>query len=105
MRNTGQERLNENQFEDEGLPGIDPNFPPEHSWGSEDQALVNGGSETQDNLVTRLSREVPDAITRTDEDGLVIVDGETPMTGTLDDGDPDGGRSAEQAAMHIVAIE
>ena len=105
MRNTGQERLNENQFEDDGLPGIDANFPPEHSWGSEDPALVNGGSETKDNLVTRLSREVPDAILRTDDHGLVIVDGEVPMTGSLDDGDPDGGLSAEQAAMHLVDLE
>ncbi len=109
MSETGQERLNENQFDDEGLPGIAPDFPPDHSWGVEDPALVNGGSETQDNLVTRLSREnlehTIDGAAGTDGEGMAIVEIDTPMAGISDQGDPDANLSPEQSAMHIVELD
>lgn len=108
--------MNANQFDDEGLPGIDKDFPPEKSWGAEDPALLN--SETgKDNLVTRVAREtasehVGDA---TDEAlGLMdpgsgdpalagdTVDHESQAVATTGEGDPDAGPTAEEAAIHVV---
>lgn len=108
--------MNANQFDDEGLPGIDKDFPPEESWGVEDPALLN--SETgQDNLVTRVAREAASEHARGgDEEALGLMDpdsGDPAVAGdTVDDeaqavasmgeSDPDAGPTAEEAAMHIV---
>lgn len=108
--------MNADQFDDEGLPGIDKDFPPENSWGVEDPALLN--SETgQDNLATRVAREKASAHERDDTDEAVVlmepdsgdpavagdtVDDEAQAVATTGEGDPDAGPSAEEAAMHIV---
>ncbi len=108
--------MNANQFDDEGLPGIDEAFPPENSWGVEDPALLN--SETaQDNLTTRVAREGASAI-----EGAVdapppilmepaagdpavegdLIDDEAQALAIIGEGDPDAGPTAEQAAMRVV---
>ncbi len=100
--------LNANQFDGEGLPGIDEDYPPEHSWAVEDPALVNGGSETPDDLRTRVSRENPDiAPADTTEPapplaGTDGVDDEPQLVADTGMADPDAGSTAEEAAMRIV---
>ncbi len=108
--------LNANQFDDDGLPGIDENYPPEHSWAVEDPALVNGDSETRDDLRTRMSREQPEQPSPPDATvGALISDQGDPQESPGDDNkdataatgrrDPDAGISAEEAAMHIVETD
>ncbi len=108
--------MNANQFDDEGLPGIDKDFPPENSWGAEDPALLN--SETgQDNLVTRVARETADEHEGGDAAevlGLMdpdsgdpaiagdTIDHEAQAVAITGEADPDAGPTAEEAAMHIV---
>lgn len=110
------DRMNANEFDDEGLPGIDKDFPPEKSWGVEDPALLN--SETgQDNLATRVAREAASELTAGPDDealGLMdpdsgdpavagdTVDHEAQAVATTGERDPDAGPTAEEAAMHIV---
>jgi len=103
------DRMNANQFDDEGLPGIDKNFPPEHSWGVEDPALVNGGSETMDDLATRVSREndqIPTTpVVMAPQSGDPAIgdntDSEKQLLGMEGNPDPDAALSPEEAAMHI----
>ncbi|MDH3301176.1 MAG: hypothetical protein OES24_11780 [Acidimicrobiia bacterium] len=108
--------MNANQFDDEGLPGIDKDFPPEKSWGAEDPALLN--SETgQDNLVTRVAREAAsEHEAGADEKALGLmdpdsgdpsvpgdtVDHEAQSVATTGESDPDAGPTAEEAAMHVI---
>ena len=98
------------------LPGIDKDFPPEHSWGAEDPALLN--SETgQDNLAPRVAREAASEHARgNDDEALGLMDpesGDPAVAGdTVDDeaqavattgvGDPDAGPTAEEAAIHVI---
>ena len=113
------DRLNANQFDEEGLPGIDKNYPPDHSWGAEDPSVVNtpDGGVAADDLATRVAREAAtENDPETDESSPVlmepdsgdpavagdVVDTESQAVGMIGDDDPDGGLSAEQAAMHIV---
>lgn len=110
------DRMNANQFDDEGLPGIDKDFPPENSWGVEDPALVNT-ENAQDNLVTRVAREAasehetnievdpPILMDQNSGDPAVegdVVDDEPQAVATTGRGDPDAGPTAEEAAMHII---
>lgn len=112
------DRMNANQFDDEGLPGIDKDFPPEQSWGVEDPALVNNET-VRDNLTTRVAREAASEYERAaeaDSEAPILMDpdsGDPAVAGdTVDheaqsvamtgDGDPDAAPSAEEAAVHIV---
>ncbi len=108
--------LNANQFDEEGLPGIDKDYPPEKSWGAEDPALLNSDTG-QDNLVTRVAREeASERSGRSGDEALGLMDpdsGDPAVAGdTVDheaqavastgESDPDAGPTAEEAAMHII---
>ncbi len=112
MAGTSQsdDHLNANQFDDEGLPGIDENYPPERPWASEDPTFLAGGSETQDDLATRVTREEPEFGGPGERDSVILSGAEGPvdtpdnepqLLGELGDRDPDAAVSAEDAAMHI----
>lgn len=111
------ESLNANQFEDDGLPGIDKNYPPERPWAVEDPAgdptVVEAGSETRDDLATRRAREQPDIVIPNDpETAPMVSDQGDPQSSPTDDEkqavaqsgkpDPDAEISPEQRAMHMV---
>ncbi len=110
--------MNANQFDDDGLPGIDKDYPPEHSWGAEDPALVNS-DDASDNLVTRVAREAASELEQHDVDVDAapplmdpaagdpaaegeLVDDESQAIALSGVGDPDAGPTAEEAAMHVV---
>ncbi|MFW2381679.1 MAG: hypothetical protein ACN4GZ_07980 [Acidimicrobiales bacterium] len=112
MAGTSQsdDHLNANQFDDEGLPGIDENYPPDHSWAAEDPTFIAGGSETQDDLATRAAREQPEFGGPSDREAVIlsgtdgptdVADEEAQLLGELGDRDPDAAISPEDGAMHI----
>jgi hypothetical protein len=112
MAGTSQsdDHLNANQFDDEGLPGIDENFPPDRPWAVEDPTLLAGGSEAHDDLATRVTREIPEYGGRAPRDAVILsgadgpvdaADDEPQLIGELGDRDPDAAVSPEDAAMHI----
>lgn len=112
MAGTSQadDHLNANQFDDDGLPGIDENYPPDHAWVSEDPTVSVGGSETQDDLATRVTRENPEFGGRAPRDAVILsgadgpvdaADEEPQLLGELGDRDPDAAISPEDSAMHI----
>lgn len=113
------DRMNADEFDDEGLPGIDENYPPEQAWAVNDPALVRGGSETPDDLRTRVAREhasaadpaaspadeVPTLMSPSSGDPAVegdLVDTEATAVADVGRGDPDAGPAAEEAAVHIT---
>lgn len=108
---------NANQFDDDGLPGIDPNYPPEHAWAAEDPTAVNATADTPDPLKNRMARE--STVTHYEvesaqdsptpaiiDDGGAIADGaqdtEKQHVADTGRGDPDAPLSAEEAALKVV---
>lgn len=110
--------LNADQFDDDGLPGIDPNYPPEHAWGAEDPTAVNASANAPDDLETRDARLNPvthheePAASEHDDVPLLIDDAAPLVDGAIDleakavadegVGDPDAPIAPEVAAMRIV---
>ena len=110
------DRMNADQFDDEGLPGIDGQYPPDEAWAVNDPALVSGGSETRDDLRTRVAREQASAVERDTETGPALmdpgagdpavpderVDHESTAVAEVGEGDPDAVVAAEEAALRIT---
>lgn len=109
--------MNADQFDDDGLPGIAPNFPPEHAWAAEDPTAVNATANTPDPLVNRMARESPETHYEVEsaqdsstpallDDADAVADGardsEKQHVADTGRGDPDAPLSAEEAAMRVV---
>lgn len=58
---------------DDRLPGVN-DFTDRTILNSEDPAMIMGGSETADNLETRVLREVPDGIEVSQDGGFRLID-------------------------------
>ena len=95
---------------DDQLPGVN-DFTDRTILSSEDPALIMGGSETENDLETRVWREVPDGTSVPEDGGFRLIDvtsGDPGAPTAVDDekellGDAQGVTepSAEEAAIRV----